>query len=51
MPPKNNILKLGSFSPTSEAAVPADAKNNVLSLGEFSPPPVEAAAEAAVARP
>ena len=49
VPPKNNILSLGSFSPTS--AVPADAKNNVLSLGEFSPPSVEAAAEAAVARP
>ena len=48
VPPKNNILSLGSFSPTS--AVPADAKNNVLSLGEFSPPSVEAA-EAAVARP
>ena len=47
VPPKNNILSLGSFSPP---AVPADAKNNVLSLGEFSPPPVEAA-EAALARP
>ena len=47
VPPKNNILSLGSFSPP---AVPADAKNNVLSLGEFSPPSVEAA-EAAVARP
>ena len=46
VPPKNNILSLGSFTP----AVPADAKNNVLSLGEFSPPPVEAA-EAALARP
>ena len=45
VPPKNNILSLGSFSPP---AVPADAKNNVLSLGEFSP--VEAA-EAARARP
>ena len=44
VPPKNNILSLGSFTP----AVPAGAKNNVLSLGEFSP--VEAA-EAAVARP
>ncbi len=44
VPPKNNILSLGSFTP----AVPADAKNNVLSLGEFSP--VEAA-EAALARP
>ena len=44
VPPKNNILSLGSFTP----AVPADAKNNVLSLGEFSP--VEAA-EAARARP
>ena len=48
VPPKNNILSLGSFSPP---AVPADAKNNVLSLGEFSPPSVEAAAEAALARP
>ena len=46
VPPKNNILSLGSFSP----AVPVDAKNNVLSLGEFSPPSVEAA-EAARARP
>ena len=46
VPPKNNILSLGSFTP----AVPADAKNNVLSLGEFSPPSVEAA-EAARARP
>ena len=45
VPPKNNILSLGSFSPP---AVPADAKNNVLSLGEFSPVEV---AEAAVARP
>ena len=44
VPPKNNILSLGSFTP----AVPADAKNNVLSLGAFSP--VEAD-EAAVARP
>ena len=50
VPPKNNILSLGSFTPTSEAVVPAGAKNNVLSLGEFSPPSVEAA-EAAVARP
>ena len=50
VPPKNNILSLGSFTPTSEAVVPAGAKNNVLSLGEFSPPPVEAA-EAALARP
>ena len=47
VPPKNNILSLGSFSPP---AVPADAKNNVLSLGEFSPPSVETA-EAARARP
>ena len=46
VPPKNNILSLGSFTP----AVPADAKNNVLALGEFSPPSVEAA-EAARARP
>ena len=50
VPPKNNILSLGSFTPTSEAVVPAGAKNNVLSLGEFSPPSVEAA-EAARARP
>jgi hypothetical protein len=47
VPPKNNVLSLGSFSPP---AVPADAKNNVLSLGEFSPPSVETA-EAARARP
>ena len=46
VPPKNNILSLGSFSPAPEVS----AKNNVLSLGEFSPPPVEAA-EAARARP
>ena len=46
VPPKNNILSLGSFTP----AVPADAQNNVLSLGEFSPPSVEAA-EAPLARP
>ena len=50
VPPKNNILSLGSFTPTSEAVVPAGAKNNDLSLGEFSPPSVEAA-EATVARP
>ena len=45
VPPKNNILSLGSFTPS----VKADAKNNVLSLGEFSPPSVEAAET--VARP
>ena len=44
VPPKNNILSLGSFSPAPEVS----AKNNVLSLGEFSP--VEAA-ETARARP